>query len=308
MKQTTRHRPMASMLACVATVLIASSILFASAVHAIPSPSPTPLPAPTPLPLPGVIAGIDDPTTTAYSDEVCKPPTVHPSDPLPPCVDIENIETLCYPNGTAPLYLAAHAQCMCRGSYFSEWNACRRCLSVHGQLSDRDFAFYESVASAASTSLCGFLGGGASGQQPTTTPTAIFRDLFTSAEARLTASPSWAAETAAETLGSDAAPNNTDVGVYFTASGPEGPGSITGSATAATATGLALATGRPPLPPGAPGASTSGSGMTGTAGTATATATMSGSSSHSGSVESAATRIRGLAAMLVVVLGGSLFL
>ncbi|CAK7220469.1 hypothetical protein SBRCBS47491_004199 [Sporothrix bragantina] len=286
------------MLMGIATVLLAS-VLFTSSVHAIPSPSPIPLPAPTPLPVPGVIAGIDGPaTTTAYSDEVCKPPTVHPSDPLPPCVNIENIETLCYPNGTAPLYLAAHAQCMCRGSYFPEWNACRRCLSVHGQLSDRDLAFYESIASAASTSLCGFLAGGANGQ-PTTTPTAIFKDLFTSAQARLT-SPTGAAETAASTLGSDVAPSNTDVGVYFTASGPEGPGSITGSATAATATGLALATGRPPLPPGAPGAS---SGTT-----ATAASTTSSGSSRSGSATSAATRIRGSAAILMFTLGGSLLL
>ncbi|KAL1899866.1 hypothetical protein Sste5346_002732 [Sporothrix stenoceras] len=286
-----------------ATLLMAVAIVFAPIAYAEPLPSPAPTPVPAPVPVPGIIAGIDGPTTTIYSDEVCKPPTLHPFDPLPPCVDIENIETLCYPNGTAPLYLAAHAQCMCRGSYFPEWNACRRCLSVHGQLSDRDLAFFESVATAASTSLCGFLTSG--NGNPTTTPTAIFRDLFTSAQARLT-SPTGAAATAASSLGIDAAPSNTDVGLYFTQSGPEGPGSITGSATAATATGLALATGHPP-PPG--GASGSSSGVSSTSASSSPTVSASGSSaSHSGSAKSSAVRVGGSSVVLAAIIGTCLFL
>lgn len=294
-----------------ATLLTAIAIVFVPVAYAEPLPSPAPTPLPLPVPIPGIIAGIDGPpTTTAYSDEVCKPPTVHPSDPLPPCIDIENIETLCYPNGTAPLYLAAHAQCMCRGSYFSEWNACRRCLSVHGQLSDRDLAFFESVATAASTSLCGFLTSG--GGNPTTTPTAIFRDLFTSAQAHLT-SPTGAAATAASSLGADTAPSDTDIGVYFTASGPEGPGSITGSATAATATGLALATGHPPPPGGASGASSGASGSgegtaASTSGSSPSSAAPGSSASHSGSAKSSAARIGESGAVFAAVLGGYLFL
>ncbi len=258
MEQTTRHRPMGSTsLWGMALLLTTASLL--SAVHASPWPAPSPVPAPAPA---GVVVA-DGPTTTSYADEMCRPPTVHPSDPLPPCVDIENIETLCYPNGTAPLYYAAHAQCMCHGSFFREWFACRRCLSRHGQLSEPEYDFFEDVANAASTSLCGFLSTPAA-----TTPTAIFRDLFTSAQATMkppappsSVTPSAPSDTAVaggsgapadNGSRSDAFAGNTEVGIYYTASGPQGPGSITGNAVSATATALALATGRPPPPPSAP--------------------------------------------------------
>ncbi|ERS99115.1 hypothetical protein HMPREF1624_04311 [Sporothrix schenckii ATCC 58251] len=289
---------MASLLKAVVVAAVSIPVVFC---EPLPSPAPTPVPLSAPVPVAGVIAGIDGPpTTTAYSDEVCKPPTVHPFDPLPPCVDIENIETLCYPNGTAPLYLAAHAQCMCRGSYFPEWNACRRCLSVHGQLSDHDLAFFQSVASAASTSLCGFLTAG--GGRPTTTPTAIFRDLFTSAQAHLT-SPTGAVATAASSVGPDVSPNNTDVGLYFTQSGPEGPGSITGSATAATATGLALATGHPQPPGGASGSSLGASDTSApSSGSSPSTSASGSAASQSGSIPSLAVRVDRSGALLVVIL------
>lgn len=55
-----------------------------------------------------------------YVDTVCKPATTNPNDTVPPCVEIQTIETLCLPNGTAPIYLIAHQECMCGGSYFSE--------------------------------------------------------------------------------------------------------------------------------------------------------------------------------------------
>jgi hypothetical protein len=171
----------------------------------------------------------------AGHDEVCKP-AVPASDPVPPCVDIEIIEALCYPNGTGGLFLEAHAQCMCRGSYFAEWTACRQCLFLHGRLSERDLAFYKSIATVASTALCGFLS-----SPETARPTAIFRDLFTSAEAAI-ASP-----TTGAVVPTDQARGNDDVALYFTPSGSPGPGPITGSATAATGSGgqLVLATGRP---------------------------------------------------------------
>jgi len=187
-------------------------------------------------------------------DTKCKP-SVPASDPLPPCVEIETIEALCYPNGTGPLYLEAHAQCMCHGSYFPEWTACRRCLYLHGQLAERDLSFYYSIASSASSALCGFLDhpatapAGGSGAPAAATgsaasasgkPTAMFRDLFTSAELAI-ASPT----TGVASL-SDSAKGNTDVALYWTATGSLGPGPITGSATGATGTGgLVVATGRP---------------------------------------------------------------
>ncbi len=196
--------------------------------------------------------------SASYSDQVCKP-QLPPSEPLPPCVEIENIETLCYPNGTTQIYLEAHAQCMCRGSYFPEWNACRECLFLHGQLSERDLAFYQSIATTASSRLCGFLtttaraaaaapsAGSGSASANTTAlappPTAIFKDLFTSVEEALSF------PTTGATVAVDVAHGNSDVALYFTAppGAVLGPGSITGSAASATATGLEVAPGRPSL-------------------------------------------------------------
>lgn len=160
-----------------------------------------------------------------YADEVCKPST-SADEPVPPCVSIENIEALCTPNGTEPLYIAAHAQCMCGGSYFAEWNACQDCLELHGQRSGRDEAFFLSVASSASQELCGFLTSSGAA-----TPTAPFASLF-SEIANTLAQP-----TTGATVSSDRAVSKTAVSLYYTASGSQGPGKITGSETAATATG-----------------------------------------------------------------------
>lgn len=208
-------------------------------------------------------------TTSNQQDDLCKP-AFHAPDVVPPCIEIENIEALCYPNGTAPLYIQAHAQCLCQDSYFAEWTACRRCHFLHGQLSERNLNFYLSIATTASSSLCGFLSptpeataaaaatpsaGSVTSSAPAIAapPTAIFRDLFTSVEMSL------AFPTAGSTAAVDVAKGNTAVSLYFTASGSLGPGPITGSATAATATGgLVVATGRPDIgaaSAGAPGRS-----------------------------------------------------
>jgi hypothetical protein len=45
-----------------------------------------------------------------YLTSVCSPNSTAAE--LPPCVSITNIEGLCQPNGTSPLALEAHAQCM----------------------------------------------------------------------------------------------------------------------------------------------------------------------------------------------------
>ncbi|OLN85952.1 hypothetical protein CCHL11_05435 [Colletotrichum chlorophyti] len=155
--------------------------------------------------------------TPPYQDVVCKPQTSN--GPLPPCVQIENIEAACQPNGTDSIHLEAHAQCMCRGSFFAEKLGCERCLYVHGIRSEADLAYYSGVLSSASNALC------------TGTPTAAFATVYSNIEVAATRATSGLA-----TSRSDQAPSNTAISLYYTASGPQGPGSITGAAASATAT------------------------------------------------------------------------
>ncbi|KAF4836979.1 hypothetical protein CGCTS75_v001300 [Colletotrichum tropicale] len=151
-----------------------------------------------------------------YQDVVCKPET---TGQLPPCVQIENIEVACKPNGTDAVYYEAHAQCMCGGSFFAEKLACERCLYVHGLRSERDLAYYSGILSSASNALC------------TGTPTAVFASVYSSIQQAATP------VTTGGTATSDRAVSNTAISLYYTASGPQGPGSITGAAASATGTG-----------------------------------------------------------------------
>ncbi|KAK1829081.1 hypothetical protein QBC39DRAFT_139055 [Podospora conica] len=156
-----------------------------------------------------------------YEDEVCHPLSQDANDVVPPCLDIVYIETTCTPNGTSPLALKAHQQCMCTGSFFFEWPFCLQCLFLHGLRSERDVFHYRAVLDAASTALC-----------DVPTPTAEFRSIFSSAQNTV------AEPTEGSTVSSDIAHGVTNVSLYFTATGPQGPGRITGDATAATATAL----------------------------------------------------------------------
>ncbi|RYP56934.1 hypothetical protein DL769_009808 [Monosporascus sp. CRB-8-3] len=155
-----------------------------------------------------------------YVNSVCSPEMSDGSGPLPPCIAVQNIEGACAPNGTSPLALEAHAMCMCGGGFFAQWAGCQRCLRVHGARSERDAAYYASVMTSASEMLCA----------ATSAPAAPWQALFTSAQAGVPF------PTTGGTSTSDAAPDDTAVSLYYTASGPQGPGAITGSATAATAT------------------------------------------------------------------------
>ena len=139
--------------------------------------------------------------------------------PVPPCIMIEVVERACTPNGTDALDYEAHAQCMCNGSYFDDWYGCQNCLRVHGVRNERDNAFWGSVMSAASEALC------------TGTPTADLQSLFASVQSN-TAIP---AVTTGNTQTSDQFPEETAVSLYYTPTVPQGPGRISGSATAATA-------------------------------------------------------------------------
>jgi hypothetical protein len=160
-----------------------------------------------------------------YVDTVCKPATKNPTDTVPPCVEVETIETLCAPNGTAPIDLSAHQQCMCGGSYFAEWPACQDCLLYHGLRTGQEVAQYDGILSAASSAFCG-----------AATPTAVFAAVFESVGS------AFPVPTTGGTVSSDRAPSSTAVSLYYTASGRQGPGAITGSAAMATATTTATTT------------------------------------------------------------------
>ncbi|KAK2065459.1 hypothetical protein LY76DRAFT_600181 [Colletotrichum caudatum] len=153
--------------------------------------------------------------STPYQDAVCKPATSSGGQ-VPPCVQIESIEVACKPNGTQPIHFEAHAQCMCGGSFFAEKLACEQCLFFHGLRSERDLAYYRGILSSASNALC------------TGTPTAAFAIVYSNIE--VAATP----VTTGATAKSDQAPSNTAISLYYTASGPQGPGSITGAAASAT--------------------------------------------------------------------------
>ncbi|KAK1715866.1 uncharacterized protein CLUP02_10639 [Colletotrichum lupini] len=187
-------------------------------------------------------------TTRPYQDVVCKPQTGSGAQ-LPPCVQIENIELACQPNGTNPIDYEAHAQCICGGSFFAEKLACERCLTIHGLRSERNLAFYSGVLSSASNALC------------TGTPTAVFASIYSGIEAAATP------VTTGATATSDQAPSNTAISLYYTASGPQGPGTITGAAASATA-----AVNRTTTSPST-AATGSASGATGTSSTRASTAT-----------------------------------
>ncbi|KAG7124335.1 hypothetical protein HYQ45_013689 [Verticillium longisporum] len=152
-----------------------------------------------------------------YQDIVCKPET-SPEDDLPPCVSIEIIETACLSNGTDAIHYEAHAQCMCNGSFFPEKLACERCHFVHGLRSGSEVDRYEGILAAASNALCDG------------NPTAPFASLFASAEAVATPVSDGA------TGATDQFVSETDVSLYYTATGDQGAGTITGDAASATAT------------------------------------------------------------------------
>lgn len=112
---------------------------------------------------------------------------------------------------------------MCGGSFFTEWPFCQQCLFVHGLRSERDAKRYVEVLSSVSSDLCG-----------AATPTAIFRDIFSSV-AYVVPEP-----TDGATVSSDKAVSKTDISYYMTATISQGPGKITGSALSATATDAPL--------------------------------------------------------------------
>ncbi|KAL8414789.1 hypothetical protein RB594_005845 [Gaeumannomyces avenae] len=151
----------------------------------------------------------------ARVDALCRPPN-STAVPRPPCHVIADLGYICKANGTSPLALDAHAQCMCKGSYFADYVACQSCKRVHGVASPADEAHFSAVIGSVSRALC-------SG-----TPTADLDGIFNSVSAAMTAAPT------GNTAKSDSGGGRTDVSVYATITYSQGPGRIEGGATAAT--------------------------------------------------------------------------
>ncbi|KAH0278576.1 hypothetical protein KCU91_g2361, partial [Aureobasidium melanogenum] len=161
------------------------------------------------------ILGRQNDATEEYIQEVCYPNT---TSPVPPCQAIINIESACQPNGTSSLAYEAHQQCMCNGGYFPNWSGCLNCEYVHGTRSEAVREAFENIISSASSSFCG-----------AATPTAVFAKYFSAVS---DSSPQTA--TSGATTVSDQYPSQTAVSLYYTATGHQGPGAITGSAAEAT--------------------------------------------------------------------------
>ena len=180
---------------------------------------------------------------------------------------------------------------MCRGSFFAEWPYCLRCLYMHGLRSERDVEYYGSVLATASSALCG-----------TPTPTAQFAADFSGARTAVPYPPTGA------TASSDAAVGQTAVSLYFTATGPQGPGQITGAAAAATATRLFTAPRATPT--ASPGAGES-AGSAVRVGPSSPPAAASGSDSRAKPTESGSSAVPvrvgavGLVAAVVAVAGAA---
>lgn len=203
-----------------------------------------------------------------YLNSVCLP---NVTNPVPPCQQIANIESTCAPNGTDPIDYVAHQECMCGGGYFPNWIGCLNCLYVHGARSQAQSSAFAQIMTSASNILC------------TGTPTASFAAIFSS----LSDANPVVASTAGTGM-TDLYPSQTAVSLYYTASGNQQPGVITGSATAATHVS-ASTTARSSSPTTATPAGTSGSGSGGSnsgSGTGSGTGSAASKTSSSGAAPS----------------------
>ncbi|KAK6595453.1 hypothetical protein H4I96_09772 [Botrytis cinerea] len=198
-----------------------------------------------------------------YLSSVCSPNIT--SGTIPPCIEVITIQSACTPNGTTPLDYLAHAQCMCNGGFFGNWLGCLNCDYVHGGRSPAVVSAFNTIITSASNQLC------------TGTPTASFAAIFNS----LGGGGDVAEGTATQLT--DLYPSETAVSLYYTASGNQGVGAITGSATGATKTGSTSASVTATGSSSASGVSatatktSAGSAGTTTSGTGTGTGSTSGS-------------------------------
>ncbi|KAL7896597.1 hypothetical protein HDV63DRAFT_254544 [Trichoderma sp. SZMC 28014] len=127
-----------------------------------------------------------------------------------PCVEVIYRDNTCHFEVNEPNYATAHDECHCRGSTFSAWFECQKCLLDHGFLGEID-EFWSKILEVASNALC-----------PENPIAAAVSSLSTPAEAStVTPTPT----------SSDGLPAETFKGVNQTAIGPQGPWALNQTAT-----------------------------------------------------------------------------
>jgi hypothetical protein len=70
-----------------------------------------------------------------------------------PCVEVIFRDNICRFEADEPNYAKAHEECHCRGTTFSEWIECQKCLLNHG-FHDEDDVYWSKILDAASEALC----------------------------------------------------------------------------------------------------------------------------------------------------------
>lgn len=133
---------------------------------------------------------------------------------LPPCIAYSALSVYCSVNGTDEIDNIAEQECMCNGGFFEALSGCNACIMAHGGAADFDW-YSQSELDTLQSSFC-------SAKQP--------EEFYELAEETLLTDDD---DDTSYSTGSDIAPSNTAVSVYFTATQKYTAGAITGSATAA---------------------------------------------------------------------------
>lgn len=200
------------------------------------------------------------------------------------------------------IYRCLKRTSMWNGGYFPNWRGCLNCQYVHGTRSEAVAEAFDNILSSASQQFC------------TGTPTAVFADYFS---ALSDSSPQTA--TGAATTTSDQFPSQSAVSLYYTASGNQGPGAITGSAAQATATASAASASSGSLAASAAttsaartsGASSSAKSSSGSMTSARSSGSSSGSAASAASTSAAQTGAANAVAVsegLLAVVAGAMML
>jgi hypothetical protein len=130
-----------------------------------------------------------------------------------PCEQELYIGTICTANGTTEIDFLAEQECLCNGAFWDVSIGCDDCFLAHGYLG---FTPSEALSTVSSLSAA---------ECSPTPPSQPYSNLL---PVQNVTSAYYAPNI---TLGNDRFPNNTAVSNYFTATGSDTAGAITGSAT-----------------------------------------------------------------------------
>ncbi|CAD0051364.1 unnamed protein product [Aureobasidium pullulans] len=237
--------------------------------------------------------------TEEYIQEVCFPNT---TSPVPPLSGNPQYRIRLPPQRHFHPRLRSPSTMHVQRRLLPNWRGCLNCQYVHGTRSEAVAEAFDNILSSASQQFC------------TGTPTAVFADYFS---ALSDSSPQTA--TGAATTTSDQFPSQSAVSLYYTASGNQGPGAITGSAAQATATASAASASSGSLAASAAttsaartsGASSSARSSSGSMTSARSSGSSSGSAASAASTSAAQTGAANAVAVsegLLAVVAGAMML